>query len=254
VRPAYRYPGAAAAVLLLPVAALAAQAPECARSMAAAHPAPAATLDSIRPPDGTSRYDMTVQRPGDSMPTALGTMTVKQTTTRCARDRVIQRVIVYDYGASGRVVDTTLSVASSLAPILERTHKTSGHIVLDFDAIGVRGELTRGADRRVINDTLMGPAFNSTDLELVVRSLALRPGWATEVQIYDPEFGGYRTDSISVASHDPAPAGQLEGYWVVRSRDRRLESLLQIGERTRTLLSMDIRADSTRYRLVLTYP
>ncbi|MBA2685490.1 MAG: hypothetical protein H0U66_13470 [Gemmatimonadaceae bacterium] len=109
--------------------------------MEAEHPAPIAPLQRYRPADGTSRYDMTVQQGHDSLAKSLGTMTVTQTTSSCGANEVVMRVIVYDYGSAGRVVDTTLSVAATLAPILERTRKTSGDFVLDFSAGLVRGSM-----------------------------------------------------------------------------------------------------------------
>ena len=218
-------------------------------SVLSRYPAPAAPLQDDRPLDGTTRYDLTVQQPRDSAPRPLGTMTVTQSTTRCGGNDIVRRVIVYDYGATGRVVDTTLSIALTLAPIRERTHRTSGDIVLDFEGAIVRGRMSRGGKSRSIHDSLATPAFNSTDLDLVVRSLALRPGMSTVVQIYDPEFGGLRQDSISVLQLESARVPGTEQTWVVRSRDRRLGSTYRISEHSRKLLSADIQADSTRYRI-----
>ncbi|MGH7622944.1 MAG: hypothetical protein ACREMU_11440 [Gemmatimonadaceae bacterium] len=237
--------------LLLAIAARAgaAQSEPCVGGVLAKYPEPAAPLQDDRPMDGVTRYDLTIQQPHDTAPRALGTMTVAQTMSRCVGNDIVRRVIVYDYGAAGRVVDTTLSIALTLAPISERTHKTSGDIVLDFEGGVVRGRMTRAGKTRAIHDSLATPAFNSTDLELVVRSLALRRGMSTAVQIYDPEYGGLRPDSISVLDLEPARVTGAEASWVVRSRDRRLESTYRITEHSRQLLSADIRADSTRYRL-----
>lgn len=216
-----------------------------------ARPGPSAPLQAHRPADGTARYDMTVQKsPSDTGSQWLGTMTVTQSTVRCKTDGVVQRVIVYDYGADGQVVDTTLSVASTLAPILERTRKRSGDIVLDFSPGLVRGSMARAGVTRPIHDTLAGPAFNSTDFELVVRSLALRKGLATTLWIYDPEFGGYRAASVDVLRLEPAAATATERVWIVRTRDRRLESTYRIGQTSRALLGIDVRADSVRYHIV----
>ena len=227
----------------------AAQSEPCVGGVLSRHPAPAAPLQDDRPLDGTSRYFLTVQQPRDSAPRALGTMTVIQSTSRCGTNDVVRRVIVYDYGTAGRVIDTTMAIALTLAPIRERTHKKSGDIVLDFDGGVVRGRITKSGAPRAIHDSLAAPAFNSTDLDLVVRSLALRRGMSTVVQIYDPEFGGFRPDSIRVMELEPARLAGAEASWVVRSRDRRLESTYRISEHSRKLLSADIRADTTRYRL-----
>lgn len=195
---------------------------------------------------------MTVRGPGDTAAKWFGSMTVSQLTTRCGADGVVRRVIVYDYGVKGQVIDTTLSVASTLAPIMERTRKRSGDIELDFSSGVVRGSMTKAGVTRVINDSLKSPAFNSTDMELVVRSLALRTGLTTTLKIYDPEFGGYRSDTISVMRLEPGPTPGSEGTWIVRSRDSRLESIYRIAEHSRRLLANDVRADSTWYHITLT--
>lgn len=248
----HRSTGISLIALLLVLAARSgvAQTEACVGSVLSRYPAPAATLQDDRPLDGSTRYEMTVQQPRDSAAQPFGTMTVTQSTARCGGNDIVRRVIVYDYGASGRVVDTTLSIALTLAPIRERTRKTSGEIVLDFAGGVVRGRIARDGKSRPIHDSLATPAFNSTDLDLVVRSLALRRGMSTVVQIYDPEFGGRRPDSITVLRLEPARLPGAEETWVVRSRDRRLESTYRISEHSRKLLSADIRADSTRYRIV----
>lgn len=114
--------------------------------------------------------------------------------------------------------------------------------------------MSRAGTTRALHDTLAAPAFNSTDLELVVRSLALRLGFSSVLQIYDLEFGGYRPDSVSVVRLDPARAPGTEGTWVVRSHDRRLENTYLIAERSRRLLAIDVHADSTRYYIALSDP
>lgn len=249
--PVFRAPRACLLALLLGffTRSATAQSEPCIGSVLSRYPAPAAPLQDDRPPDGTTRYYLTVQQPRDSVPRPLGTMTVTQSTSRCGGNDVVRRVIVYDYGTAGRVVDTTMAIALTLAPIRERTHKKSGDIVLDFAGSVVRGRITEHGAPRTIHDSLAEPAFNSTDLDLVVRSLALRRGMSTVVQIYDPEFGGFRPDSIRVMGLEPARLEGAEASWIVRSRDRRLESTYRISERSRKLLSADIRADSTRYRI-----
>ena len=227
----------------------AAQSPSCIGGDLSLYPAPAAPLQDDRPMDGTTRYVMTVQQPHDSAPKPLGTMTVTQATTRCGSNDVVRRIIVYDYGAGGRVVDTTMSIALTLAPIMERTHKRSGDIMLDFARGAVRGSMTRAGKLRVLHDTLPVPAFNSTDLDLVVRSLALEQGMSTTLDIYDPEYGGARADSVAVLRLDAPRIPGTEATWVVRSRDRRLESTYGISEHSRKLLSADIRADTTHYHI-----
>jgi hypothetical protein len=215
-----------------------------------AHPAPYPALGTQRPADGTSRFAMEIQPGRDSAFRALGTMTVTQQTIVLAGDSAVRRIIVYDYGARGRVIDTTLSVARTLAPIAERTYKTSGVIVLDFAGRHVTGRMGSTVSPRPIDDTLPGPAFNSTDLELVVRVLPLRAGFTADLPIYDPEFGGYRFAKVSVIGIERGAGGAGPG-WRVRARDTRLESIYLVDQATRELRSIDIDASSAgaRYRI-----
>jgi hypothetical protein len=206
-----------------------------------AHPAPYPALGTQRPADGTSHFAMEIQPGRDSAFRSLGTMTVTQETIVAAGDTCVRRVIVYDYGARRRVIDTTLSVARTLAPIVERTHKTSGVIMLDFAGRRVTGRMGPLASPKAIDDTLPGPAFNSTDLELIVRVLPLRDGLTADLPIYDPEFGGYRFAKVSVVGAEPA-AGGAGPAWRVRARDTRLESVYLVDQATRQLRSIDIDA------------
>lgn len=204
-------------------------------------PAPFRPLSPRRPADGTHGYSLVLRPAPDSTPRVVGTMTVSQSTLGAGGQRVVRRVITYDYGASGGVVDTTLSVASTLAPILERTRKSSGaDIVMDFSGRIVTGRMGPDSARKEIRDTLATPAFNTTDLELVVRSLPLRNGYRASLPVYDPEFGGYRHAELRV---DGTARGGRE--WVVRVRDRRLESVYRVDAASRALLGIDVRVLDT---------
>ncbi|HEX6534800.1 MAG TPA: hypothetical protein VF041_09380 [Gemmatimonadaceae bacterium] len=184
------------------------------------HPAPEAPLAETRPADGTRRFVIRSVADGDSAFQALGTMSVTQRTLATMTGPVVQRVIVYDYGAKGHVVDTTLALAATLAPLSERTYKTSGIIRLDFAGRTVTGAMGATAAPEPIRDTLPAPAFNSTDLDLIVRSIALRDGLHARLPLYDPEFGGFRYASVDVHSAEPDHAGAGEGgAWVVLVRD-----------------------------------
>ena len=109
---------------------------------------------------------------------------------------------------------------------------------------------------RVIDDTLPKPAFNSTDLELVVRSIPLRVGLHASLPIYDPEFGGFRLAAVQVDSVETVPSARRGAAprhaWVVRARDTRLESVFHVDTLTRALLRSEIRQlpRGARYRLV----
>lgn len=212
-------------------------------------------LGRLRPADGTHVYDLSTRSSQDSAWRPVGTMTVEQTTLQSPGDTIVRRVITYDYGAKGRVVDTTLSVARTLAPISERTHKPSGIISFDVARDTVVGVLTSGGAERAIRDALPGPAFNSTDLELVVRSLPLAPGYHERLPIYDPEFGGYRFAEVRVEGRAPgaATAPGAPDAWLVSVSDRSMHASYRVGVTTRALLSANIAVPErgVEYRLLL---
>lgn len=230
---------------------VAAQSPQCDAARQAAHPAPAAPLQAARPADGTTRYTVALQGPRETAAKTIGTMVVTQVTTRCGGDGVVQRVTTTDFGMMGAVTDTTLSVASTLAPIRQRMSRFGRTTALDFSAAQVRGTTTRAIGNREVRDALAAPAFNSADLAFVVRSLALRPGLSTTLQVYSIESAGSSPVSVEVLRLEPASGKDGEGTWVVRSRSPGVERTYRIGERSRMLRAVEVAADSTTFRTTL---
>src|SRR5690348_457387 len=93
------------------------------------HPAPTVPLSRQRPPDGTTRYAILMRAASDTGFHPAATMVVQQATRRVNGNLVIRRVATYTYPDHSHVVDTTMSLAGTLAPILERTHKPSNRVV-----------------------------------------------------------------------------------------------------------------------------
>lgn len=245
---AYLAPACIAACFPILVAA---QSPQCDAAKQAVHPAPAAALQAARPADGTTRYTVALQGPRETTAKTVGSMIVTQVTTRCGSDGVVQRVTVTDFGMMGRVTDTTLSVASTLAPIRQRASRFGRSTALDFSGAQVRGSTTGASGKREVRDALAAPAFNSADLAFVIRSLALRPGLSTTLQIYSLESGGSSPTRVDVQRLEPASGKGGEGTWVVRSRSPGVERTYRIGERSRMLRVVEVAADSTTFRTTL---
>lgn len=195
------------------------------------------------PADGTRKFVIRQSSEGDSASHVVGTMTVTQATLAEASGAAVRRVIVYDYGTRGRVVDTTLSLAATLAPVSERTHKPSGIISLDFAGRVVTGAMGAAATPKAIRDTLDARAFNSTDLDLVVRSLAPRDGLRARLPLYDPEFGGFRYAAVELRRAEPAGGATRAGDpWVVVVRDPNAgESTYHVDGETRALVALRVR-------------
>lgn len=164
----------------------------------------------------------------------------------------IRRVIVYDYGARGAVVDTTWSVAASLAPIAERTYKRSGIIHLDFAGREVRGKIGPSTATRPLDVVLPQPAINTTDLDLVARSLELDAGAHVTLPLYDPEFGGFRIAPVTIDGPEPmATASGPRDAWVVSILDPQATSVYRIATDDRSLLRADVTVPSRNARFVI---
>ena len=222
------------------------------RDSTALHPAPMAQLAVERPADGRSEFTMSVLQTGERVAKPLGTMSVEQTTLGSADSRLVRRVILYDYGTSGSVVDTTFEIAETLAPISERTYKPSGAIRLDFTGSRVTGAMGKTAEPRPVDDPLPTPAFNSTDLELVLRSLELREGLRDSLPIYDPEMGGYRWATVNVDGFASiATSGGERSAWRIHVRDVQTEHMYYVDRSTRALLAVDARAPKRGARYLI---
>lgn len=216
----------------------------CVAPRGAPHPAPLAAIDAAQLPATSSRFLLRFAATSADTLAMVGTRTVTERTNGA----VIERVILYDYGSRGRTVDTTLSVARTLAPIAERTYKPRGAIVLDFAGRIVTGRLTTGDGTRVIADTLGAPAFNSTDLDLVVRRLPLAAGYTTRLPLYDPEFGGFRHADARVSTRRTADGDEA---WLVQVRDGKLDCEYELDARTREVRTIVVRllASGGEYRM-----
>jgi len=207
------------------------------------HPAPAAPLSAMRPSDGTRMFTMREKTLSNGSVRDFGTMTVTQQTIDTGAQRLLRRVIVFDYGANGRVVDTAVSIASTLAPVYERTYKPSGLLFEDFAGRFVTGRMGPATAPTPIRDSLPTPAFNSTDAEFVIRSLDLRVGLDARLPLYDPEQKDrYRFAAVHVEGTEmvSTPTGRREA-WVVRLTDTHAELVFRVDKESRAFLASSTR-------------
>lgn len=225
--------------LLLLAPGVAASTPPAA---APSHPAPAVALDTTRPADGTTRFRILVRRATDSAFAPVGLKTVTQRTTRLGGEPVVLRAIVFTYPGRPGVIDSTASVAATLAPIYERTYKPSGLLSIDFDGLSASGtEPVPGVGQRPFRDTLGEPAFNTTDLDLVVQSLPLADGYHATIPMYDRDMGRFRRGELRVdGTTDVRTPTGTERAWVVRVREPKADYVYLVSQRTRAMLHIDI--------------
>ena len=163
-----------------------------------AHPSPAPRLGTLRPLLGTFHLLMTRRQPGDSFFRPFGTVTVIRDSTRLEGEAVLRNVASYDWGGGRTTLDSTLSLVGTVAPLSERTRTPARIVAYDLHGLRATGRLGPFDSLRPIDDRLPAPAFNSTDLDMLVTALRLGGRFEAELPLYDPEFPGYRMATLRV--------------------------------------------------------
>jgi hypothetical protein len=165
---------------------------------------------------GTSRYVILQRAAGDSVYRPFGTVFLARDSQSIGRLSVLRNVARYDW-VNGRVTsDTTLSLTATLAPVSERTHTPSRIVFYDFSYLRSVGKIGPADSLVVIDDSLPQPAFNSTDLDMLVTALPLKLRFETRLPLYDPEFPGFRMATVRVSGTEQV--GSAEGHpqaWII---------------------------------------
>jgi len=171
-------------------------------------------------PAGVARFHMTATRPGDTTRFEVGTRTVERHDAMMKGMRVIHRVLTFT-SPRGSVIDSTVCLAESLAPVMERSHQPTKTMSLDFAGARVTGLITPkdSAAHQVDMDTTV-PVFNSTDTDLVIASLPLAEGYHAILPFYTYELGGLERDTVTVLRIEkiPTPDGERSA-WVTQVAD-----------------------------------
>jgi len=171
-------------------------------------------------PSGVARFHMTATRPGDTTRFEVGTRTVERHDATMKGMRMIHRVLTFT-SPRGSVIDSTVCLAESLAPVMERSHQPTKTMSLDFAGARVTGLITPkdSAAHQVDMDTTV-PVFNSTDTDLVIASLPLAEGYHAILPFYTYELGGLERDTVTVLRIEkiPTPDGERSA-WVTQVAD-----------------------------------
>lgn len=180
------------------------------------HPAPAPSLGPLRPPLGRFHYVMLKRDPSDSLFRPFGQLLVVRQTKGSGSSAVLQNVAHYEWVNGKATTDTTIAAVATLAPISERTHTPSRVVMYDFQYLHSTGEMGPDDSLAPIDDTLPQPAFNSTDLDMLVTALPLRAGFQAAIPLYDPEFPGFRAAELRVTgTASVATAGGARRAWLL---------------------------------------
>lgn len=191
-------------------------------------------------PSGVARFHMTATRPGDTTRFEVGTRTVERHDAMMKGMRTIQRVLTFT-SPRGSVVDSTVCLAESLAPVMERSHQPTKTMSLDFAGARVTGLVAPNdsAAHAVDMDTTV-PVFNSTDADLVVASLPLAEGYHAVLPFYTYELGGLERDTVTVLRIEkiPTPDGERTA-WVAQLADPFVHITYWIDTRSRDVLQAE---------------
>jgi hypothetical protein len=205
------------------------------------HPAPAPALGPLHPVLGTASYEIRQRAPGDSSYRLFGRVLVTRTSGKEESTAVLRNVARYDWVNGNVTVDTTASVNGTLAPLSERTRTPSRIVSYDFHFLRVTGQLGPTEALKSIEDSLPQPAFNSTDLDMLVTALPLNSGFHTAIPLYDPEFPGFRMADLRVTGEEGVPmAGGKRSAWILSvEQPSRPTMYYWIDEATHEMLQKD---------------
>jgi hypothetical protein len=221
------------------------------------HPAPAPALGLLRPVLGTAHFEMLQRAPGDSVYRIIGRVLVDRESEPVGTTVVLSNVVRYDW-ANGKVtIDTTRSLAGTLAPLSERTRTPSRIVAYDFHFLHTSGRIGPPEMPAAIEDTLPRPAFNSTDLDMLVTALPLHAGFDAAVPLYDPEFPGFRMAALRVTGTESivTTIGTRQAWVLSVDQPSRPTMYYRIDMTTHAMLQKDFGApDGPAFRIQVTGP
>ncbi|MEO8032768.1 MAG: hypothetical protein ABJC74_12925 [Gemmatimonadota bacterium] len=182
----------------------------------AQHPAPMPALAPLRPLLGTKHFEMLMRKADDSVYRLFGREIAIRSAEQLGTMAVLRNVAHYDWVNGKVTTDTTVSLAESLAPVSERTHTPSRIVSYDFQRLHSTGQMGPAGTLAPIDDQLPQPAFNSTDLDMLVTALPLTAQFHVPLPLYDPEFPGFRMAELQVTgSEEVNIAGRHRRAWVL---------------------------------------
>ena len=129
-------------------------------------------------------------------------------------------------------VDSAIVLQDGLAPILETTH--SGSRVIRYRYDRSRVDLTTTVSDSapdVRHHEYPYPVFNFAELDLLIRSLPLRPGYQALLPLYSEGDEDAEIDTVLVKGKDS------RGIWRVRFADKAVVGTYGIAEDTRAEVS-----------------
>ena len=176
---------------------------------------------------------------------ANGTRVIGKTTSR---QRVVDgklfRVIHFK-SARADVTDSVMTGGAGVLPMWEISHQTSKLMHLQWDGHRVTGDVTpTGKPKETVDQRTAVAAFNSSDVDQLIQSLPLAPGYTALVATYEYETpGGLRLDTLAVT-------GREQNTWVVRvSRGQTSSMTVWLDDATKRVTKEEFAESPTAWRM-----
>jgi hypothetical protein len=238
-----------AAVTLLPGAIIlatittAASAQSSSKTAASVVLAPgAADLTTSHLGDTTISYRTIADRLPDGSPTAT-VRAVAREETRHVTDHGRRAILLIKTarGASFAYADTSLMIASTLAPIREVSILNARRTTYAYHGAKVRRTVMQpDSATRTTQHDFGTPMFQFEALDQVIRSVPLRTGYQAIVRLYSEGDDGIEMDTVRVEGQDKA------GLWNVRFADPVIIAHYGIDGVTRHIVRHDIARHADR--------
>jgi len=179
---------------------------------------------------------------GDTTAKERGRVTIEQ---HISTANGAANVMLYKLGhyASGTFYDTMSMTREGLRPISERMQFGSTVKVIDYDGDRVHETVQVGdSTPRVLDRRFPVTVFGFNQLELVVRSLRLRPGFHAILPLYSEGDDSLEMDTATVVQLAQANDGSASPTWTVRFADPAIVGTYVIDTLSRRITSYEVRA------------
>lgn len=179
------------------------------------------------------------------VPDSNGSRVIGKTTTR---QRVVDgklfRVIHFS-SARADVTDSVMTGGTGVLPMWEISHQPSKLMHLRWDGHRVTGDvIPTGKPKETVDQRMAVAAFNSSDVDQLIQSLPLAPGYTALIATYEYETpGGLRLDTLAVT-------GREQNTWVVRvSRGQTSSMTLWLDDATKRVTKEEFAESPQAWRM-----
>lgn len=178
---------------------------------------------------------------GDTTAKERGRLTIRR---RVSSANGVTNVILYKLGhyAGGDFSDTMSMTRDGLRPITERMQFGSTVKVIEYDGDRVHETVQVGdSTPRVLDRSFPVPVFGFDQLDLVVQSLPLRPGFHAILPLYSEGDDSLEMDTATVVQPEQA-SGTSAATWTVRFADPAIVSTYVIDTLSRRITGYEVQA------------